>query len=67
MAWITENWFWVLIFVVFLAMHLVGHGGHGGHGSQGRHGEDRKRSGSEPQARGEQANDPNATSGGHRH
>lgn len=32
MAWLTDNWFWVLIFIAFVAMHLFGHGGHGGHG-----------------------------------
>lgn len=35
MAWLTENWFWVLIFIAFIAMHLFGHGGHGSHGSHG--------------------------------
>jgi hypothetical protein len=29
MAWLTENWFWVLIFIAFIAMHLFGHGSHG--------------------------------------
>ncbi len=32
MAWLTENWFWLLVFVGFVAMHVFGHGGHGGHG-----------------------------------
>ncbi len=36
MDWLAENWFWVLIGVVFIVMHLFGHGGHGGHGSHGR-------------------------------
>ena len=31
MAWFTANWFWVLIFIAFIAMHLFGHGGHGDH------------------------------------
>ena len=31
MAWLTANWFSVLIFIAFIAMHLFGHGGHGGH------------------------------------
>jgi len=31
MAWFTANWFWVLIFIALIAMHLFGHGGHGGH------------------------------------
>ena len=34
MAWLTENWVWVLFGVAFIAMHLFGHGGHGGHGNQ---------------------------------
>jgi hypothetical protein len=52
MEWLTQNWFWVLVFVAFIAMHMFGHGGHGrgGHGGHGggcggghRHGD-----GSEP-------------------
>lgn len=35
MAWISENWFWVLTFVAFAAMHMFGHGGHGGHSGHG--------------------------------
>jgi len=35
MAWLTENWIWVLFGVAFIAMHLFGHGGHGGHGGRG--------------------------------
>jgi hypothetical protein len=35
MEWLAENWFWVLIGIVFVAMHLFGHGGHGGHGGSG--------------------------------
>lgn len=34
MEWLAENWFWVLIGVVFIVMHLFGHGGHGGHSKQ---------------------------------
>lgn len=36
MEWLPQNWFWVLIAVVFVGMHLLGHGSHGGHG--GDHG-----------------------------
>ena len=36
MEWLTENWFWVVIGVAFIAMHLFGHGGHGGHGGGDR-------------------------------
>jgi hypothetical protein len=33
MDWLAENWFFVMLFVAFIAMHLFGHGhGHGGHG-----------------------------------
>ena len=38
MDWLIENWFWVLIGIVFVAMHLFGHGGHGGHGRHAGHG-----------------------------
>ena len=34
MEWLQTNWFWVLIGIAFVAMHLVGHGGHGGHGGR---------------------------------
>ena len=37
MEWILLNWVWILIFIVFIAMHLFGHGCMGGHG---RHGEE---------------------------
>jgi len=32
MQWLVTNWFWVLVAIAFIAMHLVGHGGHGAHG-----------------------------------
>lgn len=32
MEWLVENWFWVLIGVLFVGIHLFGHGGHGSHG-----------------------------------
>lgn len=32
MAWISENWFWLLLGVGFIAMHMFGHGGHENHG-----------------------------------
>jgi hypothetical protein len=32
MAWLTENWFWILTFIAFVAMPMFGHGGHGGDG-----------------------------------
>lgn len=65
MAWLVENWFWILTFIAFIAMHLFGHGGHGGHGSHG--GDDRNRS-----ADGSASNEPRSRAGetragGHRH
>lgn len=38
MEWLQQNWFWVVVFVAFVAMHLFGHGGHGGRGGHGGHG-----------------------------
>ncbi len=33
MEWVRENWFWIIIFVIFIGTHFFGHGGmHGGHG-----------------------------------
>ncbi|GBD89773.1 hypothetical protein BMS3Abin04_00485 [bacterium BMS3Abin04] len=29
MNWLAENWFWLLVVVVFIAVHFWGHGGHG--------------------------------------
>ena len=34
MEWLAENWFAVLIGILFVGMHMFGHGGHGGHGKQ---------------------------------
>lgn len=45
MAWLTENWIWILFGVAFIVMHFFGHGGHGGHGGghcgHGGHGSSR--------------------------
>ncbi len=30
MQWLTQNWIWIVFFVLFIGMHLFGHGGHGG-------------------------------------
>lgn len=38
MNWLTDNSFWIVIGIVFVAMHLFGHGRHGGHGGHGRGG-----------------------------
>jgi len=47
MEWLAENWLWVLIGIVFIVMHMFGHGGHGGHDGPGRlddnEGENKKR------------------------
>ena len=32
MEWLAQNWIWVVFFVLFIGMHLFGHGGHGGRG-----------------------------------
>lgn len=33
MEWIADNWFLILIAILFVAMHIFGHGHmHGGHG-----------------------------------
>lgn len=53
MAWINENWLWLLLIGGMLAMHLFGHKGHGagggggccgggGHGKGHDHGKGRK-------------------------
>ncbi len=39
MEWIRENGAFILFFVLFIAMHLFGHGMHGGHGGHGEEGE----------------------------
>ena len=36
MQWFVTNWFWLVIGVAFVGMHLGGHGGHGGHGGGDR-------------------------------
>ncbi|PAP74642.1 DUF2933 domain-containing protein [Rubrivirga marina] len=48
MDWLAENWFFVLLFVAFIAMHLFGHG-HGGHGHGGHGGHGRDRPGPPPE------------------
>jgi hypothetical protein len=35
MDWLAQNWIWVVFFVLFVGMHLFGHGSHGGHGGCG--------------------------------
>lgn len=60
MAWFAANWFWVLILIAFIAMHMFGHGGHGGHGG-GDH------QGSKGERDEAQGRDVNKSSGGHQH
>jgi hypothetical protein len=65
MAWLTANWIWVLIFIAFIGMHLVGHGGHGGHSGHGGGG--RQRSRDEGDSDEYQGRGVNKTPGGHQH
>jgi hypothetical protein len=68
MAWFTANWFWVLIGVLFIAMHLFGHGGHGGHGSHGSHvAGDRQRGNNDRERNEVQGRLTNTNSAEHRH
>ncbi len=60
MAWLTANWFWVLILIAFVAMHLFGHGGHGGHGGGDHLQRGGEKASREVQGRG-------ANTGGHQH
>jgi len=32
MEWLADYWLWIVIGILFVAMHLFGHGGHGSHG-----------------------------------
>ena len=64
MAWLTENWFWILTFIAFIAMHLFGHGGHGSHGG---HGGDRQRSADGKPEGAVQSRSEDTKSGGHQH
>jgi hypothetical protein len=65
MAWFTANWFWVLIFIAFIAMHLFGHGGHGGHSGHG--GGHLQRNRDEKETDEAQGRVVNPSSGGHQH
>lgn len=33
MEWLRDNWFWIVVAVLFVWMHAKMHGGHGGHGA----------------------------------
>ncbi len=62
MDWIHENWFWVVVGVLFLWLHGRMHGGHGhaGHGGGCGGGHGHGRGENEPSERKE------ASHGGHR-
>ena len=62
MAWLTENWFWILTFIAFVVMHMFGHGAHGGHGAG-----DRKRDADETDNDPSQSRAVKTRTGGHRH
>lgn len=68
MAWLAQNWFWVLIFVMFIGMHLFGHGGHmgGGCGHRGHKHPDKDK---DNQGKDNQNNNKNKDqpSSGHQH
>ena len=66
MTWLTANWFWVFIFIAFIAMHLFGHGGHGG-GHSGHGGSDRQRRTDEREKDEAQGRGANTGSSGHQH
>jgi hypothetical protein len=65
MAWLARNWFWVLIAIAFIAMHVFGHGGHGGHSGHG--GGDHQQSRDERDKEAAQGRAVNTGSGGHQH
>ena len=65
MTWLTANWFWVVIFVAFAAMHLFGHGGHSGHGGH-REG-DRQRGKDDRDTDDARGRGVSTSAGGHQH
>lgn len=67
MAWIAENWVWVLFIVGMIAMHLFGHGGHGGHAGHGGHGGNDEREDDTRPAEKEGGQGASAPRPGHHH
>ena len=65
MDWLLANWFWILIFVIFIAMHLGMHGGHGSHSSHA--GSERQQSKDEKAKDEAEGRAVNTSSGGHQH
>jgi len=61
MDWVSANWFWILIAIAFVAMHMFGHGGHGSHGHRD-HNRDKPRSNRDPSEKREEEK-----TGSHRH
>lgn len=51
MEWVRENWVFIIVFIIFIAMHLFGHGcmpgGHRRHKEEEEHKEHEGRSSSE--------------------
>ena len=66
MEWLRENWFWLVVTILFLFAHM-GHGGHRGHGR--RDGDDRGRGGDRPPSDADDVPDADARRAprGHRH
>ena len=58
MTWLSANWFWVLTFIGFIAMHMFGHGGHDG--SDRQRGSDAEKDDAQPRV-------VNTSAGGHQH
>ena len=66
MDWLRENWFWLLVSLLFVLAHM-GHGGHGGHGR--REEDDRRRGGERSPNEADDVLDADARRAprGHRH
>lgn len=61
MEWVRENSAFILFFILFIAMHMFGHGMHRGHGGCGGHGEEEVHKGHG----GEGTSEKTDTKGGH--
>ena len=64
MDWFVTNWFSILIFIAFIAMHFVMHPGHGGHGGSGHQRSKTKTDLENEESKGQ---DADQSSSGHRH
>ena len=65
MEWFVTNWFWLLVGIAFVALHLFGHGSHGGHGGHGGGG--RPQPTDESEKSGTPASSVSRSDGGHHH